>query len=259
MAVCCGRLQAQQLSFSPMRLFFKGAPGENVSEALIIANTTAAPYEFLVSIQDWNRDSLGVKHYFPANTLPRSNAQRIRLPQTSLVIAPGETKTYLVTMQIPPAGTQHTTTNSMLFFTQTNARRAESGDKSGIGLKISLEFGIQLFYTPGTAEKGTLRFLAFNYDPPAAGDTALQRLAIRYQNTGSVHKDGFVRFELTNKQTGAEIKPDPIPFAIMPLSEQVVYCRLNDIPEGDYLAVAILDTKSDNDLKVAEKNIHVKK
>ena len=253
---CCG-LRAQQISFSPMRLFFKGAPGETVSATLTIANTTNQPYEFLLSLKDWNRDSLGTKHYFPVSSLPHSNATHISLPQTSFVVAPGEKKTYTVNMRIPPADTQKMASNSMLFFTQVNAPRTEVKDRAGIGIRISMEFGIQLFYTPQAAEKGTLRFLAFNYEARYLKDSAASRLVIKYQNTGQVHKDGFIRFELTNKQTGEEVKPAPVPIAITPRSDQVVHYPLGKLAPGDYLAVAILDAGPDDELKVAEKNIHV--
>ncbi|SDE30136.1 fimbrial biogenesis chaperone [Niabella drilacis] len=253
---CC-HLQAQQISFSPMRLFFKGAPGETVSETITIANTTGQPYEFLLSLKDWNRDSLGIKHYFPANSLPHSNAKSISLPQTSFIVTPGEKKTYTVNLRIPPADTQKTASNSMLFFTQVNAPPADATGKPGIGIRVSMEFGIQLFYTPQAAEKGTFQFLAFNYEPWYIKDSMAHRLVVKYQNTGRVHKDGFIRFELTNKQTGAEIRPAPVPIAIAPQSDQVVYCPLGKLPPGDYLAVAILDAGAEYELKVAEKNIHV--
>ncbi|MGJ7031138.1 hypothetical protein [Niabella hirudinis] len=253
---CCG-LQAQQISFSPMRLFFKGAPGETVSETITISNTTSQPYEFLLNLKDWNRDSLGTKHYFPESSLPHSNAKNISLPQTNFIIAPGEKKIYTVNMRIPLADTQKTASNSMLFFTQVNAPRTNAKAKPGLGIRISMEFGIQLFYTPQAADRGSLQFEAFNYESLRIKDSAVQRLIVKYQNTGQVHKDGFIRFELTNKQTGEEIKPAPVPMAIAPLSNQVAYCPLVKQAPGDYLAVAILDTGAGNDLQVAEKNIHV--
>jgi len=120
-----------------------------------------------------------------------------------------------------------------------------------------MEFGIQLFYTPQAAQRGTLRFLAFNYVPRHIKDSAAHRLVVKYQNTGQVHKDGFIRFELTNKQTGEEIKPQPVPIAIMPGDDQVIHYPLPKLAAGDYLAVAILDAGAENELKVAEKNIHV--
>jgi len=242
---------AQQVSFSPTRIFFKGNPGETVSEAITIANTSDQPYEFVVSLADWQRDSLGKKIYAPMNTLAHSNAKHIQLSATSLRVEPGKQHTFVVSMRIPEtAMEQSNASNSMLFFTQTNAQASNAKNNAGIGVKVSMELGVQLFYTPYQAEPGDLNFLSFI--------TKEKQLAIKYENTGDINKDGFVRFELTNKQTGEERKLQPIPIAIMPHNHQWVYGMLpTDLASGDYLAVAILDAGSNANLKVAEKNIHV--
>jgi len=242
---------AQQVSFSPTRIYFKGNPGETVSEVITIANTSNQPYEFVVSLADWQRDSLGKKIYVPMNTLPHSNAQYMQLSGTSLRLDPGVQKTFTVSMRIPEAPmTQHIASNSMLFFTQTNAQASNATSNTGIGVKVSMELGIQLFYTPYQADSGNLNFLSFMMQE--------KQLAVKYENTGDVNKDGFVRFELTNKQTGEERKLQPVPIAIMPHNQQWVYGTIPaDLTQGDYLAVAILDVGNNADLKVAEKNIHV--
>ncbi len=240
-----------------MRLFFKGAPGETVSEKLAITNAGAAPYEFLIHLQDWNRDSLGNKRYFPMSTQPHSNAAYISVPQTTLRIGPNETRTFTVTMKIPPAGTESTTTNSMLFFTQSQAQALDPKSKAAIGIKIKIEFGIQLFYTPADAKEGTSNFIGFDYEPIQVKDSVDHQLRLTFENTGEINKDGVVRFELTNKKTGEETKLNPVPLAIQPLSKQILKYPLKKLARGDYLAVAILDFPADNEIKVAEKNIHV--
>jgi len=253
---------AQAVSFSPTRVFFKGNPGETVSEVITISNTSKLPYEFVTSIADWKRDSVGQKEYAEMGTMPHSNAKHIQLSGTTLQVNPGEQKSFTVSMIIPVNPSSSIASNSMLFFTQTNAQEPDMDGKSGVGVKVSMELGVQLFYTPYDSKPGDLHFLAFEKDETISDDNALNsrniRLAVKFQNTGEVNKDGFVRFELTNKQSGDEVKAKPIPIAIMPHDEQWVYYTLpHPIDEGEYLAVAILDAGNNFDLKVAEKNIHV--
>ncbi len=240
-----------------MRLFFKGAPGETVSEKLAITNGGTEPYEFLIRLQDWDRDSLGNKRYFPMSTLPHSNAAEINLPQTSLSIGPNETRTFTVSMKIPEADTGNFTTNSMLFFTQRQAQALDPKSKAAIGIMIKIEFGIQLFYTPANAKQGTSNFIGFDYEPVQVKDSVDHQLRLTFENTGEINKDGVVRFELTNKQTGVETKLNSVPVAIQPLSKQILNYPLKKMARGDYLAVAIMDFPADNEIKVAEKNIHV--
>lgn len=250
---------AQAISFSPSRIFFKGSPGETISETITLSNSSKQSYEFVQTLKDWKRDSLGGKIYFPMGTLPNSNANNISLSETNFSLRPGEQKSFLVYIKIPAAG-QTVSTNSMLFFTQTNPREATVEGKLAIGIKVSLELGVQLFYTPDNAKPGEMDFVAFEYEDKKTDSPKNNRLGVKFANTGDFNRDGFIRFELTNKQTGEEIKLKPISIAIMPHSTQWTYCQLNEtLPEGEYLAVAILDTGENNNLKVAEKEIHVEK
>ncbi len=79
---------------------------------------------------------------------------------------------------------------------------------------------------------------------------------IHVKNTGQINKDAYVRFELTNTETGEEIPIKAVAIAMLPSSDQWVQI---DLPEklaaGRYLAVAILDAGSQYDLKIAEKEI----
>ncbi|KIO76137.1 hypothetical protein TH53_16600 [Pedobacter lusitanus] len=150
--------------------------------------------------------------------------------------------------------------NSMLFFTQTNARLPQSEDKAGFGIRISLELGVQLFYLPNDGKPGVLNFLAFDYQTVVDQGKNLHRLAVKFENTGEINKDGYVRFELTNKETGEEIKIKPVPIAIMPKDFQWVYYTMEkELLPGEYLGVAILDAGENYNLKVAERDIHVEK
>ncbi|QNK64684.1 hypothetical protein H7F33_09490 [Pedobacter sp. PAMC26386] len=255
------RSNAQAISFSPTRLFFKGNPGETLTETITISNSGKDPYEFITSIQDWKRDSLGNKVYFPMGTLVNSNGRNISLSSTNLKLNPGEKKSFTVSMLIPKTQKENPiSSNSMLFFTQTNARFPQTQEKTGFGIRISLELGIQLFYIPNEGKSGVMNFLAFDAGVITVKGRNLQRLAVKFENTGEISKDGYVRFELTNKQTGEELKIKPIPIAIMPKDSQWVYYTMdNELPAGEYLGVAILDAGENYNLKVAERDIHVKK
>jgi len=250
---------AQAVSFSPARIFFKGNPGETITEDITLYNSSKDTYEFIANIKDWKRDSLGTKIYFPMNVLPNSNAKNISLEGTSIKLGPGEKRSFTISMLIPKENS-NISSNSMLFFTQTNARQATVSGANGIGIKINLELGVQLFYTPTTARVGEMKFLAFEYENKVLEQEKINRFAVKFENTGDFNKDGVIRFELTNKQTGEETKLPPISIAIMPHDQQWIYCpMLTQLTAGDYLVVAILDTGENNDLKVAEKEINVKR
>lgn len=248
--------KAQEISVSPAYINFEGKPGETVSQTVTLTNTGKKPYDFAINLKDWKRDSLGNKIYSEVGTLPHSNANQIRIIENTLTLMPGEKKTTTIYMEIPTQQTDRIALNSMLFFTQTNPDDMTT-ENASVGIKISYEFGIQLFYNPLGALRGDLAFESFDADL-ASETSSTPSMTVAYKNTGEVNKLGFLRMELTNKQTGEELKLDPIPFAIMPLSNQKIPVSLPpSLKAGDYLAVAILDAGTGYNLKVAEKNVRV--
>ena len=245
----------QGISLSPTRVFFTGNPGQTSSQTVYFNNTSNKAFAFITRIQDFERDSLGNKVYFNANTTPASNASWITISSGNVIIQPGEKKEVTITMNVPQDAKQQS--HSMIFFTQTLEQKQTAATAgTSLGMNILLEMGIQVYYTPVSLPAGELEFLSFddrgNYDD---GKTKSRRLAIKIHNTGAIHKDGFVRFELTNKDTGEETKIKPQNIAMLPDATQWVFLDLPADLKGKFLAVAMLDAGASYDLKVAEKEI----
>jgi P pilus assembly chaperone PapD len=246
--------KGQGISVSPSRLMFTGNPGETVTQEITFSNSSDKPLSFITRQQDWDRDSLGVKVYYKPNSRPGSNANWISLSSNSVSIEPGQSKKINVAMTIPQKADQ--LTNSMLFFTQVKEQKPAQGDKLAIGIIITLEIGIQVYYTPLGLNAGDIEFLAFDDRGIIVNDKIKTRqLALKVSNKGSINKDATVRFELTNKSTGEEIKVEPKIIAMLPHSKQWVIVDLPADLKGDFLVVALLDAGSAYDLKIAEKEI----
>ncbi|WP_152620239.1 COG1470 family protein [Pedobacter lusitanus] len=249
-----------QIGISPSRLFFEGKPGETVSQVLSLSNSGTRPFEFALSLKDWKRDSVGGKIYEVPGKFPHSNAKQVKLNESTIVINPGESKKVSVYMEIPKFSTDSTSTNSILYFTQTTAEPQKT-ENPAIGIKVAYEYGIQLFYTPYGTKTGDLEFQEFSYKEALSGKQKRQ-LIIKYKNTGNINKTAMLKIELTNQKTGEEIKITPHDLAIMPQDTQLVYIDLpENVTSGDYLIIAMLDSDSNpnhNNIKVAKKTIHVK-
>jgi len=246
--------KGQGFSLSPARLFFSGSPGENVSQVLTFGNSTSVPVSYIARIQDFERDSTGTKVYYEAGTKPSSNAKWISFSSSSIVVPPGGTKEVVVSLNIP-AGSKRLT-NSMVFFTQVKEQTAEQIKTKSFGINVLIELGVQIYYSPPGVNPGEFEFIAFNdLGTFIQKDKKTRRLGLKVHNSGEINKDAFIRFELTNKETGEEIKIAPITVAMLPGAMQWVYVDLPIDLKGNYLVVALLDAGSTYDLKVAEKEI----
>ncbi|WP_188508410.1 Fn3-like domain-containing protein [Parapedobacter pyrenivorans] len=247
--------KAQGIAVSPSRVFFEGAPGETVVQALTFSNTSNMPFTLRASIKDWQRDSLGRKVYFPAATLEHSNSNWITLSTSTVTLQPGATQEVMLTMTVPE-GVPKRLTNSMVFFTQTKARQSTISETPQLGVNVLLELGVQAYHDPGALAVGELNFIAFeDFGITTAASGPVRRLGVKIKNSGELNQDAHLRFELTDMTTGEELPVSTVPIAMLPGAEQWVYIDADAGLDGRYLAVAILDAGSSYDLKVAEKEL----
>ena len=248
-----GEAVGQGLSVAPSRIFFKGKPGQTVTESITFTNNSDKPFTFTSVIKDWERDSLGTKVYHPVGKLKESNGNWLSLSESTIILQPGQTKQVALNMQITKDATA--LTHSMVFFTQANEQK-KIDTQVKIGLNVLLEVGVQVYHVPDGLLPGTLEFLAFEDRGIKKKDTALVRaMSIKVKNNGQLNKDAYVRFELTNIETGEEIIIKPIAIAMLPYAVQSIHLELPGNLKGRFLAVSILDAGSQYSLKVAEKEI----
>lgn len=243
---------AQGFSISPARIFLTGNPGETLSTTINISNSSDQQLSFNTRLQDWDRDSTGTKIYYASGTKPNSNSNWVSLTTNTVTIGPGETIQAALTMHVP--NDARATTNSMLFFTQIAPQEKNNDPNKKIGINVLMEVGVQLYYIPPALNHGDLEFIDFQ-DFGLKSDSKVRKVALKIHNTGAINKDAFVRMELTNKETGEEIKIAAVPLAMLPEATQWVYIELPTNLKGNYLAVALLDAGKSYDLKVAEKEI----
>lgn len=254
--ICNTLIYGQGISISPSRIFFTGEPGQTVSQVITFSNTSNAELYFVANLKDWDRDSIGVKKYYSPGQKQQSNAAWLTLSENTVRLAPGETKSVNLAMTIPKDPAPQQLSNTMLFFTQVKEQKAAV--QNGLNMNVLIEVGIQVYHTPSGLNPGDLEFLAFEdrHIIPSQTGQSVRRVDVHVKNTGQINKDAYVRFELTNTETGEEIPIKAVAIAMLPSSEQWVQI---DLPEklaaGRYLAVAILDAGSQYDLKIAEKEI----
>jgi P pilus assembly chaperone PapD len=246
---------AQGISVSPSRIFFKGEAGQTVSQVISFSNASTSEFYFVANIKDWDRDSLGVKQYYPMGQREQSNGSWLSLSDNTVALAPGETKSVNLSITIPTNSKPQELTNSMLFFTQVKEQKDHL--QHGVNMNILLEIGIQVYHTPNGMMPGDLEFLAFEDKGMSIkeADQQVRKMLVKIKNTGQINKDAYVRFELTNIESGEEIPVKSIAVAMLPHAEQWIELNLPATLKGRYLAVAILDAGTQYDLKIAEKEI----
>lgn len=246
------QLVAQSISMSPTRLFFTGNPGEKVTETVILHNSSDKEYVFNINYKDWVREEDGNKVYTESGTLPSSNSSWVSTTENSVTIPAGSTKEVLVTMQIPANASKSAVTNSMLFFTQLPRQSDQAKVQNGIGIITLFEVGLHIYYTPVGNNIKSLEIT--NIAEIVNKTVPTRKVAVSITNDGNVINDATVEFELTNTETGKEIKLPATSISAIPGTHQVVQFTLPENISGKYLGVAIIKMAGSNDLRVGEKN-----
>lgn len=245
----------QGLSVSPSRIFFRGAPGEMVAHTITFSNHSESGFQFIPHIKDWDRDSLGVKKYYPAGTFQESNGDWLRMSDHLIQLSPGEVKEMTLYMNIPDENLAEQLTHSMLFFTQLKDTSSDPEGR-GVGLNVLLEIGVQIYHVPSGLKEGEIEFLDFRDEGVIQkGTTKHRKIGVKIQNHSSLNKDAKVRFEMTNKETGKEVPLQSVPVAMLPFATQWIFRTLPADLRGEFLVIAILDEGDQFDLKIAEKEI----
>ena len=243
---------AQGVSMSPTRVFFTGNPGDTVTERITLHNASSKDYVFDINYKDWNREIDGNKIYFEPNTLENSNTSWLSTLENTVSVPAGATKEVLLTMQIPENALASEVTNSMLFFTQLPTQEDRTTTTgTGLGIITLFEFGLHVYYTPAGNDVKSLEIT--NMDEVEQEESENKKAVVSITNDGNVITDATVEFELTNTETGEEIKLKPVSISMMPNTDQVVEFELPEGLSGEYLGVTIIKMAGTNDLRVGEK------
>lgn len=243
---------AQSISMSPTRLFFTGNPGEKVTQTVTLQNSSDKDYVFNLNYKDWVREEDGNKVYLDAGSSKTSNAAWVSTLENAVTIPAKSTKEIVVTMQIPTNASKSDVTNSMLFFTQLPQQADQARIQNGIGIITLFEVGLHIFYTPSGNHTKSLDIT--NISEVSNNNAANKKVSVSIQNDGNTINDATVEFELTNTDTGKEIKLPAISISMLPKTNQVVQFSLPENISGNFLGVAIIKMAGSNDLRVGEKN-----
>ncbi len=247
---------AQSVAIQPSILDFRLAQGGRETQVIRITNLSDKKLSFEAYLADWLRDSTGSHQYFRPDTLKRSCAKWVSLDKTFIEVAPNSTQELLVSLQGPAGAAAFNEMKWAMLFLQSASER-DSADRrnSSVSTQVKelLRVGIHIYQTPPLANKPAAKAIALK---PVEGEKRTYEFQMR--NTGAAMLQCKARLELTNIETGKELKLSNIEFPVFPEgSRKVRFIVPAELPSGKYAALAILDIGEDYPLEAIEKNIEL--
>ncbi|HCN83746.1 MAG TPA: hypothetical protein DIT07_09000 [Sphingobacteriaceae bacterium] len=168
-----------------------------------------------------------------------------------------QTKEVRVTMNTPSDSMQFKEMKWAMLFVQNVTEQA--GDKNATGkvtakLTEVFRFGIHIYQTPPGVTNKEAKALSLKQD-------SIEKKAYNFAivNTGGTQLTCKARLELTNIETGKEIKLEEVEFPVFPGAKRIVQLLLPaDIPKGKYSMLALLDYDTSMPLEAVELGIEIK-
>jgi len=259
------QLQAQvNINTSPPRLYYNTAPGSSSRQHIMVANRSNKPLDLVISVNDWNYDSLGTNHFYDPGTLPASCAGWITVtPGPYITLKPQEETALTVTLK-PPAGVDQTTIPvrmAMVFLTQLNPTAGPVATK-GAAVKVALQIGTKIYHSFLEKNEPFVEITNFTDLPTDTVKTTNRQnhLQLTVQNKGKGWVEGSIETELFSKSTGKKMKLESIPFYSLPGDNRKVEILLpKQLESGNYTATAVITYGKKEDPAIAELDFYLNK
>lgn len=250
-------VQAQRVSINPTILNYNVSAGETSTQTITIINLSETKQAFELTLGDWLRDSLGSHKYLAPGSTKNSCANWVKLDNNIVEVEAKQTREVRITLNAPSDPLQFKDMKWAMLFVQNVTEQA--GDKAAAGkvtakLTEVFRFGIHIYQTPPTVTNKEAKAISLKQD---SLDKKVYNFMIA--NTGGTQLTCKARLELTNIDTGKEIKLEDVEFPVFPGAKRIVQLPLPaDIPKGKYSMLALLDYDTSMPLEAVEQSIEIK-
>ncbi len=242
------------VAVSPSHMHFTVTPGETETAKVTINNDTDRPGKFKVSFNDFNMDGYGKSAFLPAGEGDHSLSQWINVSPSFLEMKPGEKREITVTLAIPEdaPGANKAAWSVMLIEQAEERETIDPGrgeQRIAFGIIPTFAFGIFLYQNPPTVELNRVEIVDFHMEKEE--EKSFLRIDVENIGDGITYCAAYV--ELTNLNTGDSQKLLVKKFTIVPgLTREFHFALPDELAEGNYSAVSVLDFGSSEELQAAE-------
>lgn len=221
-----------QLSVDELEVFL--TPGSRTAGAVRVTNDSDRAVQVVVSMSDWDRDSLGVNRFYDPGTLPQSCGARLRAFPTSFQLAPRSTDVVRVTLE----GAETEGCWGIVFI-QTYEPTPPVQQSQ---LTYTVRTGVKVYVEPtGALQEGDVDDVRLE----PQDTTGVRKVAVWFANRGAAHlrTRGVMEIRRPDNSVAASVKVDEFPS--VPGALRKLLLPLPRLPAGTYIVLVMLDYGGD--------------
>lgn len=232
-----------QLTVSPADLTL--VPGTAAVGSFTVSNESRAPVQATLYQNDWDRDEDGENRFLPPGSVVGSCGDRVKVFPATLRLEPGSRQSIRVSAE-PGAYPSPCWT---VVFVESSPRPAPGRSR----IVYVTRLGVKVYVVPpGMVRDAEVLAFALEKKRQTPGgavvDTSQDELAVTVRNSGGVPFQVAGRIEIRNlgDQVVQTIRIDEVP--VLPGAVRRLHADLPVLPQGQYVALAILSYGGDDDL-----------
>ncbi len=256
-----GLLNAQNVSISPSRLYYKTSIGEYKVQVVTITNNSTNNQSFAVSFGDFEPSGVqGKSQLMKSGESPNSCSQWLSADPSFFQLEAGKTQKINVLLQVPSSPEANKVKwASMQVKLAKEKGGSEMSDNNSIGMGIteSFQFVVHIFQSPPSVTYKSASIESFK---EITSDTDSARVVmLRVNNSGEAILDCVSYLEFTNVGSGVEQRQKPIAYTLLPgTARELKFALSETLPEGKYSVLGVVDYGSRENVQAAETELEIK-
>lgn len=248
------------VAVAPSNVRFRTKPGNTETKYVTITNDTKKAEKFKISFADYDMNNGGAVTQLPAGQKHEYGLSKYITATPSFVeLKAGEAKKIAVTINIPDEPAAYKAAWCIMMIDQASERKyitPPSNEKDNVvmGVIPVFGFGVYIFQNPPNVKLNKVEITKFNF----SYDKENRFVYITSRNVGDGL--GFCKayVEINNLNTGYKEKMFIKQFTIFPGMERVLDFQLpGSLAKGNYVATAVLDFGSEEEVEAAELEFKV--
>lgn len=254
------QINAQSVSLSPSRLYFKAGPGEVKKQIVHVTNNSTVAQSFTISFGDFAAPGAdGKTQMMKPGESEHSCSAYMSASPSFFSLEAGKSQDIEVVIDLPnlPEANKVKWGTMMLKLTKERAE-ANNTSKDGVGMGIleTFQFVVHVFQTPPSVTLKQAEITSFR---ETAADTAgVKYLEIITKNTGEAILDCATYVEYTNLKSGSEVRSKPSAFTVLPGGARLMKFPIpSDLPKGKYTVTAVVDIGRKDAVQAAEMDLDI--
>lgn len=255
---------AQNVSISPSRLYYKTAIGEYKSQEVSITNSSTKNQSFVVSFGDFEPSGInGKSKFMKKGESVNSCSEWLSAEPSFFELAAGETKKIKVLLQVPATPEANKVKwGSMQVKMAKEKTAANDLDKNpesiGMGISETFQFVLHIFQSPPSVTLKNAEIESFSEITSDVDSTRI--VMLRVNNSGESILDCVSYLEFTNLGNGKEERQKPFAYTLLPgATREIKFSISSALDAGKYSVLGVVDYGSRENVQAAETELEIKK